>query len=117
MRDKNRIKPFLQKLEDLWLQYPDLRFGQIIYMLSDKIGRDIFFPEEKEWEVNIDKLLCNKFGNLESDVGCCVDCSVERNDLFRRCWEYSKSENVKKGETYEHNYPKKFYSNSNKNKS
>ena len=57
MRDKNRIKPFLQKVEELWLQYPDLRFGQIIYMITDKIGRDIFFPEEKEWELIIDKMI------------------------------------------------------------
>jgi len=98
MRDKNRIKPFLQKVEEIWLKYPDLRFGQIIYMLADEIGRDIFFSEEKEWELNINKLLCNKFGNLESDVGCRVDCSVLRNNLFRRCWEYSRSENVKKGD-------------------
>jgi hypothetical protein len=59
MRDKNRIKPFLQKLEKLWLKYPDCRFGQIIYMLADEIGRDIFFPEEKEWEEAIDKLKQN----------------------------------------------------------
>lgn len=59
MRDKNRIKPFLQKLEKLWLKYPDYRFGQIIYMLADEIGRDIFFPEEKEWEEAIDKLKQN----------------------------------------------------------
>jgi len=57
MRNKDRIKPFLQKVEELWLQYPDLRFGQIIYMIADKIGRDIFFPEEKEWELIIDKMI------------------------------------------------------------
>lgn len=59
MRDKNRIKPFLQKLEKLWLKYPDYRFGQIIYMLAGEIGRDIFFPEEKEWEEAINKLKQN----------------------------------------------------------
>lgn len=56
MRDKNRIKPFLNKLEKLWLKYPDYRFGQIIYLLADEIERDIFFPEEKEWEEAISKL-------------------------------------------------------------
>lgn len=49
MRDPNRIKPFLNKLEELWERNSDLRFGQIIYLLADEIGRDIFFPEEKEW--------------------------------------------------------------------
>lgn len=56
MRDKKRIKPFLQKLEEFWLQNPDLRFGQIIYILADELGRDIFYPEEKEWEEIINKL-------------------------------------------------------------
>jgi len=55
MRDKNRIKPFLAKLEEYWLKYPDLRFGQIIYLLAEKIERDIFFPEEKEWLEHIQK--------------------------------------------------------------
>lgn len=61
MRDKKRIKPFLNKVEELWLKYPDLRFGQIIYLLADDIKRDIFFPEEEEWlkaiQKNIDKIV------------------------------------------------------------
>lgn len=95
MRDKNRIKPFLQKLEELWLQHLDYRFSQLINLLHWNINRDPFYVEEKEWELVINKLICNKFGNLEGDVGCCVDCSVERNNLFKRCWEYSKSKNIK----------------------
>lgn len=57
MRNKNRIKPFLNKLEELWLQNPDLRFGQIIYLIANVIQRDLFFPEEKEWEQAIDSLI------------------------------------------------------------
>ena len=49
MRNKERIEPFLKEVSELWKDMPDLRFGQIIYMLSDKIGRNIFFPEEDEW--------------------------------------------------------------------
>lgn len=60
MRDINRIKPFLLKIEQLWLQNPDFRFGQIIYLLANSIQRDIFFPEEKEWLEHIDKLLNKK---------------------------------------------------------
>lgn len=60
MRNKNRIKPFLNKLEELWLQNPDLRFGQIIYLIANVIQRDIFFPEEKEWEQAIDSLIKDK---------------------------------------------------------
>jgi len=73
MRDKNRIKPFLQKLEELWLQHLDYRFSQLINLLHWNINRDPFYVEEKEWELVINKLICNKFGNLEGDVGCCVD--------------------------------------------
>ena len=57
MRDKNRIKPFLKQLERLWLQNPDYRFGQLIYLMANEIGRDIFFPEEDEWLENINKLI------------------------------------------------------------
>ena len=60
MRNPNRIKPFLNKLEELWIIQPDLRFGQIIYILANEIGRDIFFPEEKEWEEKIDILISKR---------------------------------------------------------
>lgn len=30
MRDKKRIKKILQKLETLWLLYPDQRLGQLL---------------------------------------------------------------------------------------
>ena len=49
MRSKDRIKPFLNELQKFWEENQDLRFGQIIYILADQIGRDIFFPEEDEW--------------------------------------------------------------------
>lgn len=51
MRDINRIKPLLESLETLWLQHPDLRFGQLIYVLNEiyNDGCDIFFPEDERW--------------------------------------------------------------------
>ena len=38
MRDVNRIYDILVKFQDLWEQYPDQRFGQIIsnYLVNDK---------------------------------------------------------------------------------
>ncbi len=58
MRDKNRIKPFLNKLEELWVNKPDLRFGQIVYLLQNEMYTDdIFYPEENEWEKAIDRLI------------------------------------------------------------
>ena len=50
MRNPNRIKPFLKELEELWNQYPDFRFGQLLTMIFDKSDcLDPFFPEEDKW--------------------------------------------------------------------
>jgi len=58
MRDKNRIKPFLNKLELLWTNSYDLRFGQIICLLQNRMDRDdVFYPEEEEWIKALDDLL------------------------------------------------------------
>lgn len=48
MRDINRIYDILVKFYDLWEQYPDQRFGQIIsnYLVNDK--EDIFYIEDDE---------------------------------------------------------------------
>ena len=49
MRDKNRIKPFLQKVEELWLKYPDLRFGQLLHIVALNSGwmnNDLFYIED-----------------------------------------------------------------------
>jgi hypothetical protein len=48
-RDINRIKPFMNKLTDIWEKNcPDWRFGQFISNIESYIGKDIFFIEEKE---------------------------------------------------------------------
>lgn len=49
MRDKNRIKPFLEELGIFWEKNQDLRFGQVIYILAEELKTDIFFPEEDKW--------------------------------------------------------------------
>lgn len=48
MRDVNRIYDILMKFQDLWEQYHDQRFGQIIsnYLVNDK--EDIFYIEDDE---------------------------------------------------------------------
>lgn len=48
MRDVNRIYDILVKFQDLWEQYSDQRFGQIIsnYLVNDK--EDIFYIEDDE---------------------------------------------------------------------
>ena len=50
MRDINRIKPFLDELCAFWELNPDLRFGQMIYVLAQYLNcGDIFFPEDEKW--------------------------------------------------------------------
>lgn len=44
MRDKNRIKPFMEKLTELWEELPDYRFFQLINLLTD--GQDLFYQED-----------------------------------------------------------------------
>jgi uncharacterized protein YihD (DUF1040 family) len=58
MRDINRIKPLLEELETLWKENPDLRFGQLVYNISQEIGYsiDIFYPEDGDWLKAIKKL-------------------------------------------------------------
>lgn len=48
MHDVNRIYDILVKLQYLWEQYPDQRFGQIIsnYLVND--NEDIFYIEDDE---------------------------------------------------------------------
>ena len=53
MRDINRIKPFCDELAELWSQYPDLRFGQMMSNLMQHVklteGRDVFYMEDDEF--------------------------------------------------------------------
>lgn len=49
MRDKKRIKPFLEEFEKLWLKNPDQRFGQLVYNLARFNNLDMFNTEDDEW--------------------------------------------------------------------
>ena len=46
MRNKDRIPIFLQKIEELWELCPDLRFIQLIHMVTK--GEDWFYKEDLE---------------------------------------------------------------------
>lgn len=45
MRDPDRIDATLKAVEKLWRQNPDLRLGQIMWMIA---GRDPFYIEDEE---------------------------------------------------------------------
>ena len=58
MRDKNRIKPTLEKLEKLWLSNPDFRLGQLIMNIvkPEEPNAKIFYIEDDEFLKKLDEL-------------------------------------------------------------
>jgi len=38
MRDPSRIYPLLNKIGDIWIKNPDLRLGQLIYILINPMA-------------------------------------------------------------------------------
>ena len=34
MRDKERIEPYLKRIEEYWLEFPDLRFTQVLVNMN-----------------------------------------------------------------------------------
>jgi hypothetical protein len=58
LRDKERIERICDKFKELWLQESELRFGQLIYIISNNLNKtDIFNIEDEEWE-NMISALC-----------------------------------------------------------
>ena len=51
MRDPQRIKPFLVRIEQLWLKNPDFRFGQLIIWLAKikELNPKLFYLEDEEF--------------------------------------------------------------------
>lgn len=50
MKDINRIEPFMKILTEIWLESPNLRFGQLISNLFNYIDSDdMFFLEDYKW--------------------------------------------------------------------
>ena len=47
MRDKDRMKPFLEQLEEQWKQVPDWRFGQLMYNFFSEMGDPFYWEEDK----------------------------------------------------------------------
>jgi hypothetical protein len=50
MKNKERIERICDDLKELWLQESELRFGQLIYTLLNKLKKeDIFNIPDEEW--------------------------------------------------------------------
>lgn len=64
MRNPDRIKRILNKLEIYWKEYPDTRFGQLISNITHTIVApvglpDLFYLEDDEFEIELDKWIKN----------------------------------------------------------
>jgi len=66
MRDPARIPVILEKMNALWQQYPDMRFGQLTYTLfamlpetqrKARSGIDSFNVEDTDFEKLLDRAL------------------------------------------------------------
>lgn len=60
VRDPKRIELFCRELMRYWMNYPDLRFGQIVENLKRRMGKeDIFFVEDDEMLEELKKMFAN----------------------------------------------------------
>lgn len=48
MRDKKRIKSFLEELQNIWEQAPDWRFFQLVCNIQRGLGSDGFYLEDDD---------------------------------------------------------------------
>ena len=48
MRDPNRIPKVTKALEDLWKNFPDWRFMQLICNIQKVYGSDMFYVEDEQ---------------------------------------------------------------------
>lgn len=51
MRDISRIPRMIERLERLWIRFPDWRFGQLIENIKSFSGKeDLYYMEDDEFE-------------------------------------------------------------------
>lgn len=50
MRDPNRIKPYLQIIEQIWEKYPDLRFSQLVLNVFTQ-NSDYYKEDEETYQM------------------------------------------------------------------
>ena len=57
MKDPKRILSIIAKLFNLWNNHKDWRFTQLVSNLHGTGPQDIFFTEDEDFEIMIDKML------------------------------------------------------------
>lgn len=69
MRDANRIEKIISKIGMIWLENPDLRFGQLVSNLFYKMGHnDMFYVDDDELEKFLDLVLNQQSNSKENGV-------------------------------------------------
>ncbi|MDD2295957.1 MAG: hypothetical protein PHW61_08530 [Eubacteriales bacterium] len=66
MRDPARIDAILSKIREIWMQDPDMRFGQLVYNLYGEMpetrkmgmtGIDMFYVEDDAFDLRLDEVI------------------------------------------------------------
>lgn len=63
MRNPQRIKPILERIEEIWKKHPDLRLGQIMANLD---SCSLYYIEDDELADSLERLY-NKEGNYDAN--------------------------------------------------
>ena len=56
MRDPARIDRMLRLIREIWFVAPDLRLGQLLANASPEMERGLFFHEDHDLEVGLERL-------------------------------------------------------------
>lgn len=68
MRDKNRIKRIIEKLQTFWENNPDLRFNQFVSNANESVVSrgDFFHVEDDKFEQGLDFLIEHQNGRKDA---------------------------------------------------
>ena len=58
MRKKDRIDSIVTKLEEIWVQFPDLRLGQLLLNVSK--DPELYYLEDEELIEKLEKFYCKE---------------------------------------------------------
>lgn len=65
MRDPNRTKEILDKFGEIWDENNQLRFGQLVKIITKDVETDIFYIEDDKFNDCLEEYIENNF--KESD--------------------------------------------------
>ena len=89
MRDPKRINPILQKFEKVWNQYPDIRFGQLVFnLLSNSKCKNMFYIEDTDFEIILDNIINDNQKELNNQItfqcSCCKKYYDEKHIVINK---------------------------------